>query len=151
MGRRPSSGSNSHPLGASVLSLFRGSHGTSPHGTGGRARLRRTSLTDATPYFRSACCCTTDRFWSTGTGSSLARKRRPAFLPFASVGLARGDDSSHLQMQGKLSHDQLIETYPLRLRLTGQGGVERFGHAHIKLAAVLAPLRSYRRFRQAVD
>jgi hypothetical protein len=43
-------------------------------------RSLRTSLIVTSPYFTSVCCCSTVRFWATGTQSSLTRNSRPVAL-----------------------------------------------------------------------
>jgi hypothetical protein len=60
-------------------------------------------------------------------------------------------DSAHLQVQSEFGHDELIEAHAFGFRFAGQGGVERLGHAHIELAAVLPALRPNDRFGQVVD
>jgi hypothetical protein len=53
-----------------------------------------------------------------------------------------------LQVQREFGHDKPIEAHAFGLRFAGQGGVERFGHAHVELAAALPLLRTNGRFGQ---
>jgi hypothetical protein len=55
--------------------------------------------------------------------------------------------STRLQMQREFGQDELVQAHAFGFRFAGQGGVQRFGHAHVKLAAVLAPLGTNLRFR----
>src|SRR5438309_1005234 len=65
------------PRGVVVGHRLAGTHGTSPHGTGGIPRSPRTSLTVTMPYFMSISRSRKPISWLTGTGSSLARNSRP--------------------------------------------------------------------------
>ena len=59
--------------------------------------------------------------------------------------------STRLQMQREFGQDELVQAHAFGFRFAGQGGVERLGHAHVELAAVLPPLRTYGRLGQALD
>ena len=53
-------------------------------------------------------------------------------------------------MTGEFGYDELIEAHAFGFRFAGQGGVERFGQAHVELAAVLTPPRTARRLVEPV-
>jgi hypothetical protein len=46
--------------------------------------------------------------------------------------------------QGRVGHDKLIEAHAFAFHFARRGRMERLGHAHIQLAAVLPPLRTNR-------
>src|SRR5207247_11468489 len=74
---RPVSSTIASRWGKSGGARLTGSHGVSPHVTGGRPRDARTSLIVRTPRCRSAVSCSICCSWLRGVGSSLATNSRP--------------------------------------------------------------------------